>query len=61
VAEIQDQKLMDYFQFDEDDLQANRNGNFSEKQKNYSQTRAVPSSADAGRGRSFSAWGYSCG
>jgi hypothetical protein len=33
-AEMQDQKLMDYFQFDEDDLQANRKGDFSEKQKN---------------------------
>jgi hypothetical protein len=29
---MQDQKLMDYFQFDEADLQANRSGNFSEKQ-----------------------------
>jgi len=30
---MEDQKLQDYFNFDEDDLQANRNGNFSEKQK----------------------------
>jgi hypothetical protein len=30
---MQDQKLQDYFEFDEDDLQANRNGNLSEKQK----------------------------
>ncbi len=30
---MQDQKLMDYFQFDEADLQANRSGVFSEKQK----------------------------
>jgi hypothetical protein len=30
---MEDQKLQDYFKFDEDDLQANRNGNFSEKQK----------------------------
>ncbi len=31
---MQDQKLMDYFKFDESDLQANRNGRFSAKQKN---------------------------
>jgi hypothetical protein len=31
---MDDQKLQEYFHFDEDDLQANRNGNFSEKQKN---------------------------
>ena len=30
---MQDQKLQDYFQFDEGDLQANRSGVFSEKQK----------------------------
>jgi len=30
---MQDQKLQDYFQFDEGDLQANRSGNFSDKQK----------------------------
>jgi hypothetical protein len=30
---MQDQKLQDYFQFDETDLQANRSGVFSEKQK----------------------------
>jgi hypothetical protein len=30
---MEDQKLKDYFKFDEDDLQANRNGDFSEKQK----------------------------
>ena len=28
-----DQKLMGYFKFDEADLQANRNGQFTEKQK----------------------------
>ncbi len=28
-----DQELMDFFKFDDMDLQANRNGNFSEKQK----------------------------
>ncbi len=31
---MDDQKLKDYFNFDEADLQANRSGNFSEKQKN---------------------------
>ncbi len=31
---MQGQKLQEYFQFDEADLQANRNGYFSEKQKN---------------------------
>ena len=31
---MDDHKLQDYFHFDENDLQANRNGNFSEKQKN---------------------------
>ena len=31
---MQEQKLMDYFKFDEADLLANRNGDFSEKQKN---------------------------
>ena len=31
---MQDQKLMDYFKFDETDLQANRSGYLSEKQKN---------------------------
>jgi hypothetical protein len=30
---MDDQKLKDYFKFDEDDLQANRNGDFSAKQK----------------------------
>ena len=30
---MQDQKLMDYFKFDEGDLQANRNGQVTEKQK----------------------------
>jgi hypothetical protein len=30
---MNDQKLKDYFKFDEVDLQANRSGNFSEKQK----------------------------
>ena len=30
---MQDQKLMDYFEFDETDLEANRNGQFTEKQK----------------------------
>ncbi len=30
---MEDQKLMDYFKFDDVDLQANRSGNFSEKQK----------------------------
>jgi hypothetical protein len=30
---MQDQKLMDYFKFDEADLQANRNGQVTEKQK----------------------------
>jgi hypothetical protein len=30
---MEDQKLKDYFKFDEEDLQANRNSNFSEKQK----------------------------
>jgi len=30
---MQDQKLMDYFKFDESDLQANRMGQFTEKQK----------------------------
>jgi hypothetical protein len=32
-AKMQDQKLQDYFQFDEADLQANRSGVFSDKQK----------------------------
>jgi len=32
-ANMEDPKLKDYFKFDEEDLQANRNGNFSEKQK----------------------------
>jgi hypothetical protein len=31
---MEDQKLQDYFNFDEEDLQANRSGDFSEKQKN---------------------------
>ncbi len=31
---MENQELMDYFQFDEADLLANRNGDFSEKQKN---------------------------
>lgn len=31
---MQDQKLMDYFKFDEADLQSNRSGYLSEKQKN---------------------------
>jgi hypothetical protein len=31
---MDDQKLKEYFNFDEEDLQANRSGNFSEKQKN---------------------------
>jgi hypothetical protein len=31
---MDDQKLKDFFGFDESDLQANRSGNFSEKQKN---------------------------
>jgi len=30
---MQNQKLMDYFKFDEDDLQANRKGEYSEAQK----------------------------
>ena len=30
---MEDQKLMDYFKFDESDLQANRNSNYSEAQK----------------------------
>jgi hypothetical protein len=30
---MQDQKLMDHFKFDESDLQANRNGQLTEKQK----------------------------
>ena len=30
---MQDQKLMDYFKFDEDDLAANRLGSFTDKQK----------------------------
>jgi hypothetical protein len=30
---MQDQKLMDYFKFDDADLQANRNGQLTEKQK----------------------------
>ncbi|MGD0879624.1 MAG: hypothetical protein ABSA01_15950 [Anaerolineales bacterium] len=30
---MEDQKLQDHFKFDEDDLQANRNGNFLEKPK----------------------------
>jgi len=32
-AKMEDQKLQDHFKFDEDDLQANRNGNFLEKPK----------------------------
>ena len=31
---MQDQKLMDYFKFDDADLQANRSGQFSTRQKN---------------------------
>ena len=31
---MEEQKLSDIFKFDEADLQANRRGNFSEKQKN---------------------------
>jgi hypothetical protein len=30
---MQDQKLMDYFKFDEDDLEANHIGEYSEAQK----------------------------
>ena len=30
---MEDQELKEFFNFDEDDLQANRNGDFSEKQK----------------------------
>ena len=30
---MQEQKLMNYFKFDEADLQANRNGQFTDKQK----------------------------
>ena len=30
---MEDQKLMDYFKFDEDDLEANRKGEYSETQK----------------------------
>ena len=33
-AKMDDQKLKDIFKFDEGDLQANRSGNLSEKQKN---------------------------
>lgn len=40
---MQDQKLMDYFKFDEGDLQANRNGSFSGKQKNKLSTRQTGS------------------
>jgi hypothetical protein len=32
-ASMADQKLMDYFKFDGADLQANRTGQFTEKQK----------------------------
>ncbi|SRR5258708_7758512 len=32
---MQDQKLMDYFKFDEADLQANRRGQLSERQQKY--------------------------
>ena len=31
---MDDQQLKDFFKFDEGDLQANRSGNLSEKQKN---------------------------
>jgi hypothetical protein len=36
---MEDQKLKDYFKFDEGDLQANRNGDFSEKQKKEQSSR----------------------
>jgi hypothetical protein len=43
-AKMDDQKLRDIFKFDESDLDANRNGNLSEKQKkNFPPIRAVPS------------------
>lgn len=35
-----DQKLMDYFKFDEADLQANRSGQFTEAQKKYLSTES---------------------
>jgi len=37
---MEDQKLKDYFKFDEGDLQANRNGDFSEKQKGEQSSQA---------------------
>ena len=47
---MEDQKLMDYFKFDEDDLQANQTLiSRRNRKRNYLPIRAVPSSEDSGR------------